>query len=369
MKDPYSLTPLNLALDGTLEQFIELYNLTYKVYKELLKEHTSLQLLSENDRQVLNSYAIERIILDFEHLAFKRLRIFTTKFRFIHLSKQHFKRFDFFDQKKINNIEIKKKIHSLITTKNSNSAKTNDFTDNFSFFDDIIIDLDIFLECFRSVVMRAIYEMTVETNPSYTIIQVGKHVNERINERMKLRHAECIIPNSSTQPPTKQPLYLYYALNNIGCKQNKHSIISKKYYIQHIDGKNTIVIPVHYCENCKRYLCGQFSFSLFKEFFGKLIVDIRNLSPHTGNEWHMQNESKLHQLGYNVIEGELTASERKNILISIMESNQLTFFEIVATIEQNIRIFETNYRMRNAVKKWKNDLGFINDYMLNKMQN
>ena len=40
------------------------------------------------------------------------------------------------------------------------------------------------------------------------------------------------------------------------------------------------------------------------------------------------------------------------------------FFEIVATLEQNIRTFERNYRMRNAVEKWHNDLKFLSEYML-----
>lgn len=127
-------------------------------------------------------------------------------------------------------------------------------------------------------------------------------------------------------------------------------------------------MPVHYCKTCKRYLCGRLSFSLYKDFFGRFIIETCDLLLGRDDSWSLDSESKLHRFGYNVINGRLSSLERRNILISLLESKKMSFFEITATIEQNIRIFEGNYRMFKAIEKWRSDLRFINDYVLDKLQ-
>ena len=127
-----------------------------------------------------------------------------------------------------------------------------------------------------------------------------------------------------------------------------------------------MVLPTHYCEACNRYMIGSLTLSLFKEFGGDFIGRTLKWLPGDSKAWSVLGESKLHKLGYNVIEGKLSTAERQNLLIAILEGKQLTFFEIVATIEQNIHMFESNPRMQKAVRKWQCDLSFVNSYMLNK---
>ena len=193
-----------------------------------------------------------------------------------------------------------------------------------------------------------------------------RDVETHIKEHMKLRREECVISNDAGIPPTTEPLYIYDALNNTACKLSRHQVMLRKYYAQHIDGKRLVVLPVHYCETCNRYMIGSLSLSLFRGFCGKFLVSTIGVGTDGSREWTLQGESKLHQLGYNVVAGQLSPAERKSILISIVESKQLTFFEVIATIEQDIRIFENNKRMQNAVEKWRSDLQFINEYMISK---
>ena len=77
-------------------------------------------------------------------------------------------------------------------------------------------------------------------------------------------------------------------------------------------------------------------------------------------------ESELHQLGYNVIDGELSDDERHNILTYILTHNKLEYKTVVASIEQNVRIFEDIPKYQLAVKKWKDDLGFIGKFEIQK---
>ena len=212
---------------------------------------------------------------------------------------------------------------------------------------------------------HAIYnEEKQKENPEYKIFDARAAVENRVATRMKQRREEFILLKDDCNQPTTEPLYVFDRLNAIGCKQNAHTLVLKKYYACQKSGRHILAIPTHYCENCHRYLIGSQSLSLFREFGGDFIAQTYRLIPGTECSFDTLGESKLHKLGYNVIDGNLSASERENILISIIESKQLTFFEVVATIEQNILRFDSNPRMQKAVTKWRNDLQFINTYAL-----
>ncbi|MEE0060451.1 MAG: hypothetical protein UE295_06465 [Acutalibacteraceae bacterium] len=232
MSNYYDLTPLNLALDASLEQFIELYHYTKNVYLKLIEDYPKLELHKQSDRDLLNLYAIPMIISEFECLFFRRHRMFTKKYKNIELTPNHFKYFNFFDDKKVRefdwSIEFQLKLVEM-GLKRSDEVDVN--RDNNFRFQETSIEINQFLYYFRSVVVRAIFEKQKEQEPSYTIFQASKDVGNQIKERMILRHSECKIPKSSNVSLTDEPLYLYDVLNNIGCKRNKHELIPKRYYI------------------------------------------------------------------------------------------------------------------------------------------
>lgn len=362
--DIYSLSLTNLALDGSLDLFVDLYRFTYSAYWAKLQKNPDLI----SDRETWNRLMIPEILPEFELLAFRRLRIFTTKIKSVHMQEHHFKRFDFIHEGKIKYFQHKKHFYEEWRHRGFSSYDERYLhNDNLEFeFQETVIGLQHFVNEFKRIVIRAIREEIMKTNPGYSIFDARKDVDARIADRMKMRQSECVVPQSLDHPPTEAPLFVFDALNNTVCKTNKHRVVSQKYYASHVDGKSTVVLPVHYCETCDRHMIGSLSLSLFREFSGKFIAQITKLYSDGNNEWNLQRESKLHQLGYNVVDGKLSLAERQNILISVIEGKQLTFFEVVATIEQNIRIFESNYRMQNAVVKWRTDLKFINEYMMHK---
>ena len=354
----YSLTPLNLALDGTLEQFVDLYNFTKAAYLEELEDNPHL-ILNNEYRDIFNSRMIPKLLLEYESLVFRRLRIFTLKFKNIHLSEKHFKRFDFFDPEKAKTFNWSKEYY----LKYGNREEIKKYNDPLFTFHETFIDLEKFLDQFRLIVARAIREEVQKTDPDYTIFQAINDVDSRIQERMKMRRSECIALIKD-HPPTKAPLYLYDALKNTSCKKSNHTVVAKKYYAKHTNGKQSVILPAHYCKDCNKYLFGSQSLSFFKEFCGDFIIQTHYLFQNHDGFHCFTGESKLHELGYNVVAGKLSVYERQNKLISILESKQLTFFEIVSTIEQNIRIFGNNPNMKYAVSKWREDLQFINEYVL-----
>lgn len=363
--DTYSLTPLNLALDGTLDSFVEAYWSIYEVYLRKVRETPTLINIKSN----LDSAVIPEILPILDFLVFKRLRIFTTKINRLSLHANHLKRFSFFNETRVEDFKWKKQYN--LEWKNKGLASFVDEryleagNDEFE-FQETAITLEHFLKEVQRIVIRAIHEEVKKDNPGYTIFDARAAVEARVAERMKKQREGCILPKNDDTLPNSEPLYVYDRLSSIGCKQDAHKLIIKKYYAIHMDGTHILAIPTHYCEDCNRYLIGSLSLSLFKEFAGEFIAQTYRTKSGFEDIWSFLGESKLHNLGYNVVDGKLSASERKNLLIGILEGKQLSFFEIVATIERNIHVFSSNPRMNKAVEKWRSDLQFINAYALNK---
>ena len=148
--------------------------------------------------------------------------------------------------------------------------------------------------------------------------------------------------------------------------RNKATVFKRKDEVALCNWGATEYSAAYYCEDCNKYFCGNLSYSLLRGYLGKFLAVIHDHSNENNDPWHIEGESNLHRLGYNVINGQMTLEERQNLLVSLLTNKLITYFEVVATIEQNIRIFDGNYRMRAAVEKWRSDLQFINAYMLEK---
>lgn len=76
-----------------------------------------------------------------------------------------------------------------------------------------------------------------------------------------------------------------------------------------------------------------------------------------------QKESILHSHGYNVnINQDLTAAQRKQILISVIDGKILSKIEICSHIDLLCRRAKGQKRYENALKKWEEDRKFVSTY-------
>lgn len=366
----YGLTPLNLAIDGSLDQFYTLYKTAYDECLDNVVSNPTL--LRNTDR--LNDMLLAYILDEINTLASNNLKLFTDRVKEIYITRKHIKYFNFIDEEKVRRFnwrcewerEFEEDFQQNYGHKSTLASQWHkDDPTGLSEFHETAIRFDQFIEEFQRIVTRAICEVIQEDESSYTIFDARRDVEDHIRHRMVNKRNACIIPTTSSLPPTKVPLYVFNALNSTSCKRSNHPIVAKKYYAQHTDGKNTVVLPVHYCTECDRYMIGSLSLSYFRDFCGKFIVQTHMLASDLDNSWDLVRESKLHQLGYNVIEGQLSSLERQNILVSLLRGKYITFFEMVSSIEQNIRMFRNHYKMQRAVQKWQDDLKFINEHMAN----
>lgn len=163
---------------------------------------------------------------------------------------------------------------------------------------------------------------------------------------------------------TDRPLFIYDALNRTSCYQYNHPVVAAGYYADVEGLDHPLLLPVHYCVLCKKYFMGKRSLALFEKKYGTLCAQKRYDLIKNDALFGLQSESKLHALGYNVIEGKMSEADRQKLLISLLESNRITYLEMCATIEQNITMFQNSYRHITAVQKWMADLKYLGQHIL-----
>ena len=362
----YDLNTLNLALDGTLEQFKDVYDYTYTVYQTIIEENGNVM----PDTEELDRIAIPALVDEYMRLANKRLRMFTKNVKWVNIDASCFKVFSFVDSEKIKHFQWEYEWN--LSWKNEGHHLTDEGEwylkhDNGQFkLSKTAMDLDGFLKQFKLVVVRGVFHEIREDNPDYTPFDARRDVDARIKQRMKMRRDEYRVVNDADARPSKEPLWLYDSLVSTSCKRFGHKIEPAVYYAQSSIGVHVVKLPVHHCKNCNKYLMGKLSLSMFEACFGKFIVTIVRDELSRPDYREFQSESKLHLLGYNVREGKMSAIQRQSLLVYILEENRLSFFEVVATIENNIMRFQKIPRFYSAVQKWKDDLKFLSEYSLKK---
>ena len=223
-----------------------------------------------------------------------------------------------------------------------------------------------FLYDVEDVAEKIIYERNHRNRIFCTSEEIAQQVSSRILFLVEQQKAKTILELSPTINLTDKPLYIFENLRSTGCFRHEHHLKTEPFYAEKVVGSGIVQLPTFYCDICRKYIIGRVTLSVFDKSFGKTMMERRKekseYQPFNG----FRAESELHQLGYNVIDGELSDDERHNILTYILIHNKLEYKTVVASIEQNVRIFEDIPKYQLAVKKWREDLEFIG---MNKITN
>lgn len=187
-----------------------------------------------------------------------------------------------------------------------------------------------------------------------------------ISERMEI---EKYIAGSEEIEQEYDELYSYRRLSLLSCNLKKHRVVPKLLGAEVLLTHTNVLIPVHHCETCNRTFIGEETLKFYENRFGKLAVCVTHdtSANSTGAYGELNSESLLHKLGYNVVEGELSQTERRKFLIYLIEGKKISFFQACRDIENAIKIFEYRPTYRRAVQRWREDLAFINEYMENNL--
>lgn len=160
-----------------------------------------------------------------------------------------------------------------------------------------------------------------------------------------------------------QKLYIFKNLSSITCNLKKHTIRPERISVPLLNSDGFVPLPIHYCMSCGKRFVGIETLKVYEKEFGKLFVQTEEDLSVSASQRKYLGESELHRAGYNVIEGKMTAKERRILLVKLLETGTLTDFQIHKDIENAIRIFEDIPKYTVAVEKWKSDILFLGEYI------
>lgn len=338
-KFKWSLNSLNLAYIGALDEFYDLYCEIKNTY-----ERVAIKFLEENpggDRLLFTNWdklaqSGKKIRKLCQPLLDQYKYLFTDQYDKIYANGYGFQNFSFL---KVRSIRCGFQVE--------------------------YISFEKFLNEFQTAATRTLHRWETQKGSHISYNEFREKINNRIGGICSTFNFErkTFSPSSENNIVRIQTLYLFDVLSATGCYKHNHPVVPAKVCVNNINGLE-IVFPVHYCNFCHRYFIGVKTFSLFEKTYGKIIIEKRKACENDDLFDQFRIESRLHQLGYSVAENEMVEEERQKLLVCLLEKHLISYFEMCTTIEQNINLFRNSYRHRYAVEKWKSDLKYIGDYII-----
>lgn len=228
------------------------------------------------------------------------------------------------------------------------------------------VSFTVFLQQIEFAVTRIMYNYITKEDPHHSILDILEDINKQIIRKTAMCESNCYIEASQLEPTTNAELYIFDMLSSVSCCINNHPVVPAVFVAELVKESGKVVLPVHYCNYCHKYFIGKRTLVLFEKRYGKLAVDKRILSAKNDSFQCFHAESKLHQFGYNVVDGVMTDKERQGLLKYLLDHDKISYLEICTTIEQNIRLFQNSYRHQLAVAKWSADLRYIGEHVMSK---
>lgn len=223
-------------------------------------------------------------------------------------------------------------------------------------FTEFIKNIEYYIAC-------AIRATRLETEKWLTTEDVIEEINGRIDVIVKLKR-ESAVTECTESGGGSIDVYVFKSLHSISCNLNKHTVVPYVCEVPLLSGSKQVAIPAHRCKTCGRVFVGERMLEEYAREYGPLFV--RRFADGTTTQYsEFALESKLHSLGYNVVDGELSDQERRNLLKVLLERNAITYLEACRDIENAINMFQERRSFAQAVKKWKSDLKYIGDLQFN----
>lgn len=162
---------------------------------------------------------------------------------------------------------------------------------------------------------------------------------------------------------------------------NRHGCISKNHEMQKVRAILSFVynsgkieehwLPAFHCRDCQEYYVHQYDYLRAKGSTGRPLCRVvyeKQYEQHNQGKrsdyFNLAERSILHLYGYNVSKTEdLSEAQRRVILDRVIADNVLNLFSVKSHITWLVRRDKRNYRMADAVSKWKDDLEYLkNEY-------
>jgi hypothetical protein len=205
-------------------------------------------------------------------------------------------------------------------------------------------------------------------HPLYLDNQDAEYIKHQVLKLKKhLSILEDLLKERQNEIFNQKKNVLYIYKGNITCLRNNHNLISATANITDASN-NEITLNVEYCRDCHLFLLEYTLYLEYKKKYGTLIGNLRIISNTNNNsERSLALESPLHLSGYNVNSiNALSSSQRKYILECMLYNNIMSKNEIIRYLAYFIRVNGAKKRNNEALKKWQEDLDFVQSIDLDK---
>lgn len=222
-----------------------------------------------------------------------------------------------------------------------------------------------FLEELFMVVVRVIAQRRNRQYPGSEIDVVFEEMNQHIVSLAAQYRKRIPVTQTNGAISIDHQLFVYSQFAIISCNHKKHTIVSDTLYVEKLDGTGFYILPIHRCTTCGRKFVGKYTLDYYQREYGKIRVNAQKDcdADHPTGFTSLRLESELHSHGYNVVEGQLSESERRGLLIQLLKSGEMTYFEISRDIKNSIHMQQHLPFRAHALAKWKSDLEFLSKYI------
>lgn len=222
-----------------------------------------------------------------------------------------------------------------------------------------------FLNELLMVVVRTMAQQKNRQYPGNELDGVFEEVNQYIDSLAMQYRKRIPVTAENTKCQESRNLFVFSQFSLISCNQKQHSVVPDTFLAEKLDGSGFYNLPIHRCITCGRQFVGKYTLDYYQRAYGKIRVttqrDQISKDRNTFQDWNL--ESDLHKAGYNVVEGLLSEANRRSILIQLLKSGKMTYFEISRDIKNAISIQQHLPSRASAIAKWKSDLAFLSKYI------
>lgn len=227
-----------------------------------------------------------------------------------------------------------------------------------------------FVESLERILVFNVLDRRSKSRSNISTETVSAEINEymeRLSDQYRKRILTYTYDDTSTE---SNELLVYSNFAILSCNLKKHHLMVDQYLAKRFDNAaESVSMNIHRCMTCGRKFIGKYTLSFYEEEFGRL--DIRCLPDvrldGAGTFDSLSSETELHRRGYRVSSGKMSEKQRRALLIELLVSGKMDYFEITRDIKSAINTQKHFPERAIHVEMWKSDLDFLRQYMDHKL--
>ena len=159
------------------------------------------------------------------------------------------------------------------------------------------------------------------------------------------------------------------------CAKAGHALLSMRGRVGIITRKGKLIettFPITYCSTCKKYFMREDTYEKLRNqgiiccrIIEEPRSDQKGGSRGRYDEWN--DESIIHQYGYNVNAKENLSEKQRHMILSMIVDHRIqTKHQVIDFIQMQVDQHIGRPNMGNAIAKWRKDIQFLEEYQVQK---